>query len=140
VKFSTEIGIRDKFTPLAISAAVNHGLKRTRVIRGSFNRKQFNLGRESKTATSKQEIVHALFAGTLFAGMKSSSRQPAKYIANSIGDYEIANGRLVVVPILPDSPFFQGISALLWYRFVAILFTIIRAIVKLAKLSHVLRA
>lgn len=39
---------------------VNQGLNRMRVIRRSFNRKQFNLGRESKSVTSKQEILHGV--------------------------------------------------------------------------------
>lgn len=54
-------GDRDQpVAPLSlVLSLVNHGLNRTRVIRSSFNRKQFNLGRESKSVTSKQEILHA---------------------------------------------------------------------------------
>lgn len=37
-----------------VPSLVNQGLNRMRVIRSSFNRKQFNLGHESKSVTSKQ--------------------------------------------------------------------------------------
>ena len=67
-------------SPLCVarSLLVNQGLNRMRVIRSSFNRKQFNLGLESKSVTSKQWILYGAARRTVRAWTPPFPLPPAR--------------------------------------------------------------